>query len=169
MNYEFCPKCAGRLEATNVSHPVCLKCGYVFYQNSKPTASAVIQDGEGKVLLVKRAMEPSYGKWDLPGGFLENGEDPIVGLKREAKEELSLAVEPGNILTVCVDEYGYEKGELYTLNLFYRSKAQGKIKLDKENSEYGWFGKDEIPWNELAFKNTHVALKALYKLDNLPL
>ena len=146
-------------------HPVCQKCGFVFYQNSKPTASPVIVNDKNEVLLLKRAIEPHFGKWDLPGGFLENGEDPIAGLKREAKEELGVEVDPIELVSVNIDKYGYIKGDFYTLNLFYRAKiVSGKIKLDAENSEYRWFAKEDIPQNDLAFKNTDIALKALFKV-----
>jgi mutator protein MutT len=168
MNYKFCPKCAGVLESRKLdhtSHPVCKACGFVFYQNSKPTASTVIINDKDEVLLIKRAINPHFGKWDIPGGFLENGEDPIEGLKREAKEELSIEIEPLEILTIVVDEYGYVKGDFFTLNLFYKCKiSSGEIKLDSENSDYHWFSKERIPWDELAFKNTEVALKKLYNL-----
>lgn len=167
MNYKYCPKCAGKLESRKLdhtSHPVCTSCDFVFYQNSKPTASAVIVNDQNEVLLIKRAINPHLGKWDIPGGFLENGEDPIEGLKREIKEELSVDIKPIELLTIVVDEYGYVKGDFYTLNLFYRSKIKsGEVRLDSENSDYGWFSKENIPWNELAFKNTTAALKELFK------
>lgn len=168
MNYKFCPKCGGELKMQKHDyqmHPVCQSCGFVFYQNSKPTASPVIVNDKDEVLLVKRNIEPSLGRWDLPGGFLENGEDPIDGLKREAKEELDVRVEPIEILKIFIDKYGYEEGDFYTLNLFYKSRiVSGEIKLDSENSEYRWFKKKDIPWKNLAFNNTSIALKTLCEI-----
>ena len=165
-NFKFCPKCAGELKVEGNGHnqvPVCRKCGFKFYQNSKPTSSALIVNGEDKVLLLKRAIKPHFGKWDIPGGFLENGENPVVGLKREAKEELGIDVKPLEILTICVDNYGLEEDDFYTFNVFYKCKiSDGKIVLDQENSEFKWFSKNEIPWKELAFNNTTLALKALF-------
>jgi len=146
-------------------HPTCKACGFVFYQNSKPTASPVILSEKKEVLLVKRAIEPHFGKWDLPGGFLENGEELVDGLKREAREELGVEIEPIEILPIFVDKYGYEKGEFYTFNVFVKSKIPtGEIKLDAENSEFKWFKVEDIPWNDLAFNNTTIALKTLYNL-----
>lgn len=167
MNYKFCPKCGGSLKSKKLDHtlhPVCADCDFVFYQNSKPTASAVIVNNQNEVLLIKRAINPYHGKWDLPGGFLENGEGPVEGLQREMSEELSVEIEPVEILTIVVDKYEYVKGNFYTLNLFYRCKIKsGEIKLDSENSDYGWFSEEAVPWKELAFKNTTHALKELYK------
>jgi len=167
--YKFCPKCGGELEITKDDlYPKCKECSFIFYQNSKPTSSSVIVNDKNEVLLLKRAIEPHFGKWDIPGGFLENGEDPIVGMKREAKEELNIEVEPLELISVNVDEYGYTKGDFYTLNLFYKCKiVEGEIKLDAENSEFKWFAEKDISWNELAFNNTTLALKALFKLKEI--
>lgn len=166
--FRFCPKCAGVLEKiTNrdgAAHLACKTCGFVFYQNSKPTASPLIIDEQNRILLVKRAIEPHFGKWDLPGGFLENGEGLIEGLRRETKEELGVEINPLEITTVFIDRYG-ENG-FYTFNVFIKSEIKDKkIQLDEENSQYKWFGKDEITWDQLAFENTAVAIKTLYKLE----
>lgn len=162
--YKYCPKCAGSLVEKN-NHPICQNCGFNFYQNSKPTSSAVIVNEKNEVLLLKRAINPHFGKWDIPGGFLENGEDPKVGLKREAKEELGINVKPLEILTICVDNYGLEEDDFYTFNVFYKCKiSDGEIVIDQENSEFKWFSKNEIPWKELAFNNTTIALRVLFKV-----
>jgi len=168
MKPKFCPKCAGRLSFVEnregKTYPVCRSCGFVFYQNAKPTASALILNDQDKVLLLKRAIDPSCGKWDIPGGFLEESEDPIDCLRREVREELGAECEAGEIVAVCVDRYGEGEDSFYTLNLYYKTQIDvEQIKLDLENSEYRWLGKDEIPWNELAFANTAVALTALYR------
>jgi ADP-ribose pyrophosphatase len=163
--YKYCPKCAGNLAEKN-GYPVCQKCGFVFYQNSKPTSSSVIVNEKNETLLLKRAINPHFGKWDIAGGFLENGEDPVVGLKREAKEELGVSVEPLEVLNICVDNYGLAEDDFYTFNIFYKCKiSDGEIVLDQENSEFKWFSKNEIPWNELAFDNTTIALRALFKVE----
>ena len=166
--FKYCPKCAGELKLKKIDyaeHPVCQSCGFVFFQNSKPTVGAVIVNDQNEVLLVKRAIEPHLGKWAIPSGFLENGEDPVVGLKREVGEELGAAVEPINILGICVDDYAYTKGPFYTFNVFYRAKIiSGEIKLDRENSQFRYFAKNEIPWDDLGFKSTEFAVKKFYNL-----
>jgi mutator protein MutT len=169
MNFKYCPVCAGKLEEKKLEgtkkYPVCRECGFEFFQNSKPTASVIIENENGEILLTQRAIEPSCGKWDIPGGFLENGEDPIDGVKREAMEELSVEIAPSKIFCVNVDKYAYREGEFYTLNIFYKSKIiSGNIKLDKENMNYRWFAKDRIPWDDLAFVNTALALKSFYNI-----
>lgn len=92
--YKFCPVCAGHLKykfCHGRKRLVCSKCQFVFYQNSKPTVSALITKGS-KILLTKRAIKPKPGYWDTLGGFLEEGEELIKGLKREMKEELGIEI-----------------------------------------------------------------------------
>lgn len=147
-------------------HPVCCSCGFVFFQNSKPTASAIIENEKGEILLLKRAIKPSIGKWDIFGGFLENGEHPVDGLKREAMEELSLDIDPKDISSVFIDKYTDQGNTFNTLNIFYKCKLSSavKIKLDHENTQYKWFSRKQIPWNDLAFKNTALALKSFFNI-----
>lgn len=169
MNYKYCPKCAGELELKQIdhaSHPTCRSCGFVFFQNSKPCSSPLITNDSDQVLLIKRNIKPHLGKWDIPGGFLENGEDPIEGLKREAMEELGVEIEPGELILVCIDNYPTNDGDFFTLNLFYKAKALSQnIILDGENSQWEWFSEQEIPWGDLAFSNTELSLKKLYGME----
>ncbi len=162
-DYKFCPKCGGNLAYKKTGfaeYPQCKKCGFVFYINSKPATGAFIVDKQGKILLATRGVEPSKGKWDFLGGFLESGEHPVDGLKREVKEEIGVDVEVGDFLGFFMDVYNHDKvsGE-YVLNIFYLCKIEGEnYKLDREIAEAKWFAPDKIPWDDLAFKNTRDAL-----------
>lgn len=120
MNY-YCLKCGGCLKETFLKEEKhqrlkCQKCGFVFYQNSKPTSSALIMSG-GKVLLGKRKINPAKGAWDIPGGFLELGEHPEDGLRREIREELGVEIKIKKLLGIFMDTYGKEG--YATLNICY--------------------------------------------------
>jgi len=167
-DYRFCPLCGGELKVEvgdSSKVPVCQKCGFRFYQNSKPTVSALVANDQRQVLLSKRNIEPNKGTWDIIGGFLENGEDPIKGLKREFQEELGVEIEVGDIVGIYVDEYANSsKDVFYTFNVFYRVKiSKGSPKMNKEISELKWFKEEEIPWGKLSFKTTADSLKDFFK------
>jgi len=152
--FKYCPRCGGKLfvkRREGARRLVCRNCKFIFYQNSKPTASALITNNKGQVLLVKRGIKPKFGYWDLPGGFLEEGEDPIQGLKREMKEELGVEIYNIRYLGVYMDWYecGYN---MSTLNIIYSAKIKsGKIRPMSDVGDIKWFNKSKIPWSKLAF------------------
>jgi ADP-ribose pyrophosphatase YjhB (NUDIX family) len=87
--WTFCPRCRTELQG-DALRLECPECGFVAYASSKPTAGALVADDEGRLLLARRAHEPFKGRWDIPGGFLEEGEHPLAGLRRELREETGL-------------------------------------------------------------------------------
>jgi 8-oxo-dGTP diphosphatase len=163
MKYKFCPKCGGKLRINKKSNPPrlqCSDCDFVFYQNPKPTASALIVD-EDMVLIGKRKIRPSKGKWDVIGGFLEEGEHPETGMKREVREESGLEVEVLDRLDFIMDKYGIDRES--TLNIAYIVSVKGgKIKPGDDISELRWFKIGEYPKN-IAFKNGEQMLRDLEK------
>jgi 8-oxo-dGTP diphosphatase len=158
--WTFCPRCrdeltgdAGRLECPN--------CGFVVYASSKPTAGALcVRDG--RLLLARRRAEPFRGRWDIPGGFLEEGEDPIAGLRRELKEETGLDVEPERFVGVWMDRYGGDSTGTTTLNMYWTARVVGGEPQPADDvSELRWFDPDALPGrDELAFENVPLVLAA---------
>lgn len=138
------------------------KCQFIYYQNSKPTASAIITKAD-KVLLTRRAVEPKKGYWDAPGGFLEKDEHPEDGLKREMMEELGVDIKIIKMLGIYMGEY-LEKHPESTLNIYYLAKiTKGKIRPADDITEARWFAKDKIP-KKLAFENNQQALRDWLKM-----
>jgi ADP-ribose pyrophosphatase YjhB (NUDIX family) len=161
IKYQFCPKCGGGLKPKNASLLVCGVCSYHFYQNSKPTAKALIIE-DGKILLGIRAVDPFKGHWNIPGGFLEYGEDPKDCAKREAQEETGLEVQIGELLGIFTDFYGVEKNA--TINIAYMaSRISGEVKPGDELVELGWFSPDNLP-NTLASECNAKMLEAWKRL-----
>lgn len=105
----FCPSCATRLrDADPEGGAGCPSCGRVWYRDSSPTAGAAIVH-EGRALVTQRARDPEKGKFDVPGGFLRHGEEPIEGLRREVREELGVEIETD--IEQCVSMVPHEYGE----------------------------------------------------------
>lgn len=135
---------------------VCQSCGFVFYNNPKPTVSAFVFDENNCLLLTKRAVKPYRYWWDLPGGFVNFGELPEEALARELFEELSIKVKKHKFLGVSKDIYlnkGYQDEKYSIISLFYLVKSyEGEIKAGSDVCDYKFFKKRGIPINRIAFK-----------------
>jgi 8-oxo-dGTP diphosphatase len=152
--FNYCPACGGGLESRTLKpgdpdRLVCTRCGYVLYLDPKVAVGTIIDDGEGRVVLVKRAIEPGYGKWVFPGGYVDRGEHVITAALREAREEVGLVVEIAGL----VDIYSYA-GRTPVILVYAATLQGGDLQVDDEGLEARWFARDEIPWDELAFQST---------------
>ncbi len=166
MIYSYCPKCGNKYnQQTEQNKFTCSACSFVFYLNSKPTASTIIVSGN-KILLGKRRIEPSKGKWDVIGGFLDLGEQPEDGAKREAKEETGLDVEIEGCLGFFIDTY--ETTGDKTLNICFVAKVlSGEATPGDDIEELAWFATHELP-KDIAFQNGQDMLNAYLKKMNNP-
>ena len=156
--YNFCPLCGGRLKlrrlkAGEPERLVCDSCGFVFYQGPKLVA-AVIFELDGGIVLTQRAIEPGYGKWTFPGGFVERGEVAERAAKREVLEETGLEVEVGPIIGL----YSYE-GQVPVISVFTGRVTGGEPAPLDETMAVKVFARDGLPWPEMAFPSTEEALK----------
>ena len=119
-------------------------------------------DDGGRVLLVRRGIEPDRGKWDIPGGFIEEGEALEDAARRELREETGLEVELGALLGVWPDWYGSGPSAPYTVNVYWTARVvAGEAGAADEVEELRWFDPDELPARgELAFTNVALVLDA---------
>ncbi len=141
-DYRFCPRCKAKLKNTADAFE-CASCGMVIYKNSAPTASILIVRGD-KVLLARRGFPPFKGKFDVVGGFLKYGEQPIRGVLRETREETGLKVRILAFLGVYMDTYG--RGGKSTLNFYYiGSIVSGRIEANDDVAELKWFPISRLP------------------------
>jgi 8-oxo-dGTP diphosphatase len=157
--YRFCPTCAGTLEARvlKAGEPerlVCAVCGYVFYLDPKVAVGTIIEISPGSIVLVRRAIDPGYGKWVFPGGYVDRGEQVHVAAIREAREECGLDITIDRLLNV----YSYP-GRAPIIIVYSARSVGGTLTTDDESLEARVFDRDSIPWDELAFRSTHDALR----------
>jgi len=153
--WRFCPRCRAELDLGELPARVtCRSCGRVVYANPSPSASALVVDDQGRLLLGRRAHDPSPGLWDAIGGFIEEGEDPVDALRRETLEETGLEVEQGEFLGVWTDVYGDGPDVQTTLNLFWEAHVLGgELRAADDVAELGWFEREELPArDEIAFE-----------------
>jgi ADP-ribose pyrophosphatase YjhB (NUDIX family) len=160
--WRHCPRCASALARGDDGRVACAECGFVHWAHSAPAVSALLSDDGGRVLLARRAHEPDRGLWDAPGGFLEEGEDPLDGIRRELLEETGLTVEPGDFFGAFVDTYGEGPDAPPVLNLVWEATVTaGEASPADDVSELRWFPREELPPDDdLAFRWLAPSLRA---------
>ncbi len=135
---------------------VCPACGTVHYDNPLNVVGTVPVWGDdgAQVLLCKRNIEPRWGKWTLPAGFMELGETTAEGALRETDEEAGAQIELGEIFTLMnVPRVGQ-------VHLFYRARLLSeRFNPGHETIEARLFREDEIPWDEIAFRTVRETLQ----------
>ncbi|QOY93665.1 NUDIX hydrolase [Massilia sp. UMI-21] len=162
---KFCSECAHPValaipEGDNRPRYVCPHCHAIHYQNPKLVVGSIPvweQDGKLQVLLCKRAIEPRYGYWTLPAGFMENEETTEQAAVRETEEEAGADIELGKLFTLL------NVAHVHQVHLFYLARLR---KLDfapgDESLEVQLFTQDEIPWDELAFPTVRNTLELFF-------
>jgi ADP-ribose pyrophosphatase YjhB (NUDIX family) len=159
VTLNFCPTCAGALELRSLKRGdpdrhVCTRCGQVLYQDPKVAVGTIISTSDGRLVLVRRAIEPGYGKWVFPGGYVDRGEEVEAAAKREAKEEAGLDVRLERLINV----YSYPGRPLVVI-VYAATAVGGQLCIDEECLEARLFLPAEIPWGELAFQSTSEGLR----------
>lgn len=155
---KFCTQCGKRLTRMippldNRERDCCTHCGAVHYSNPLIVVGTV-PFYEDKVLLCKRAIEPQYGKWTLPAGFMESEESTYEGALRETDEEAGAHVELGPLFTL-VDIPNVSQLHLYYLaQLIDLNFLPGEESLDVK-----LFPLTNIPWEEISFTSVSATLK----------
>jgi ADP-ribose pyrophosphatase YjhB (NUDIX family) len=143
--WRTCPRCSHELEQRERGHLACPDCGSQFWANSAPAVQGLLER-DGRLLLARRAIEPGVGLWDIPGGFLEEGEEALDGLRREFAEETGIEIEPVEWLGASIDPYdGY-----FVLGLSWLVRGEGEPRAADDVAELAWFSADELP-DEMAF------------------
>jgi NAD+ diphosphatase len=170
--YAFCPACGSPFGADSAAAApsllLCRRCGFHFWQNSKPAVAALItrvHQGRLEALLSRRGVEPHKGMWDLPGGFLCNGENPPDGLARELREELGVGLVQARLYTVGTAEYARDDQAheaRFVLSLYYRCEIDLRSPLAPADdvTEVRWCSLRELP-ADMAFPADVQALRSL--------
>ncbi len=156
--YKFCPLCGGRLEKRLIKpgeprRLMCTACGFIFYLDPKLSVIAVIPMNNG-VVMVRRAIDPGYGLWVVPGGFVDRGELVEEAVMRETQEETCLTVRPLKLLNI----YSYPN-QPTVVAAYIMEYISGELTAADEALEARVFGLHEIPWPQIAFPSTKEALR----------
>ncbi len=168
---KYCSECGSETEkripeGDNRERDCCKGCDLIHYTNPKIIVITIPVKDES-ILLCKRAIEPRYGKWTLPGGFLENGETVSQGAFRETLEETNTEVEMGELYAI------FNVPQINQVYMLYLAKViKDDFSATTESLEVEFFNEADIPWEELAFPFVPIALKNVFadmKKNEFPL
>jgi ADP-ribose pyrophosphatase YjhB (NUDIX family) len=124
----------------------------------KVAVGTIIRTDDDRLVLVRRAIEPGYGLWVFPGGYVDRGELVTAAAQREAKEESGLDVRIDGLISV----YSYS-GNSPVIIVYAATAIGGELCGDDECLEAGLFTPDSIPWDSLAFRSTGDALRDYFR------
>jgi ADP-ribose pyrophosphatase YjhB (NUDIX family) len=159
---KYCSLCGHSLtlrvpEDDDRERHVCANCGHVHYVNPVIVVVA-LPCYEDKILLCKRAIEPRYGLWTLPGGFMELGESTLEAATRETLEEAGARIDTLELYAI------YHVIHIDQVHMFYRARlCDLDFAAGSESLEVRLFREDEIPWNEMAFLAVGDALRQFFR------
>jgi ADP-ribose pyrophosphatase YjhB (NUDIX family) len=155
---KFCSNCGAEVvrrvpPGDNLPRWVCERCGEIHYQNPKLVVGA-LPEFEGRLLLCRRAIEPRYGYWTLPAGFMENDETAGQAALRETLEEAGARIVLGAPFSLISVPY------VNQVHLFYRARLLDlEFKPGEESLEVALYEEAQIPWKEIAFRTVAATLR----------
>lgn len=158
----FCSECAHPVALSipagdNRPRYVCNNCGAIHYQNPKMVLGSIPVwdiDGDMRILLCKRAIEPRYGYWTLPAGFMENNETTTEAAVRETVEEAGANIQLHELFSLL------NVPHVHQVHMFYRATLLDlNYEAGVESLEVKLFAPNEIPWDDIAFQTVSQTLK----------
>jgi 8-oxo-dGTP diphosphatase len=158
VEYRFCPVCGADLKSMTLKDKeptrlVCSQCRFIFYLDPKLVACAIVEM-DNRIVLLRRSIEPQKGKWVIPGGYVDRGEEVEAAALRETEEECGLRIRINHLLGI----YSYT-GRLAAVAVYVADYVSGSLIAGEEALEARLYSPEEIPWEDLAFQSTEDALR----------
>ena len=156
----FCARCGAVMQAKLVgdkARKACPQCGFIHFTDPKVGVGVLVVNETGEVLLVRRTMRPEIGRWSLPAGYLDQGEEPKATAVREVQEETGLHVTIERLLDVYHNPP--EQGGASIFILYRGRVVGGELKAGDDADAAAFFSLDALP--DVAFASTQAAIAAL--------
>ncbi len=159
---KFCSSCGEAVESRipdgdNRPRFVCPACDVIHYQNPRIVAGC-LPEWDGQLLLCSRAIEPRHGFWTPPAGFMENGESVGQAASRETLEEANARVDNLRLFAM------YSIPHINQVHVFFRARLMDTdFSAGIESLDVGLFKEADVPWDDLAFRVTTLALRDYYR------
>lgn len=142
VDIKYCQQCGHGLAEKTIEgkvRPYCQSCGFVVFLDPK-VAAVVLVSKDGKLVLVQRNIEPAFGRWSFPSGYVDRGEVVEDAAVREVKEETGLNVRLNDFIGLYSST-----GDVVILAVYSAEVVGGKLEAGTEAQDVGLFAVDELP------------------------
>jgi len=149
---KFCPKCGSpQFEIVGERSLKCGSCGFHYYINASAAVAGLVTDGNGRLMLVTRGIEPDYGKLDLPGGFVDHFESVEGAMERELFEELGMKVKSMKYVSSATNEYIFSGFSVFTIDLAFEVIPESVVDLKPMDDiiEYRFYAENEFNYDDI--------------------
>ncbi|MFG0262346.1 MAG: NUDIX domain-containing protein [Novipirellula sp. JB048] len=160
--HHFCPHCGTPNRDLGRIPFRCGACGFANFFGPCGAVGALVTNGQGQLLLVRRARDPERGKWGLPGGFVDRRETVEQALAREVFEETQLSISAPLFLMSYPNDYRYGGIVVSVIDLFFvcQVEVDREIRLqESELSEYRYVERDSPLFDQMAFPSNRIAIE----------
>ena len=168
--FAYCPRCGShRFVENDASSKRCEDCGFVYYLNPKASVAAFVMDHRSRLLVCRRAFEPSRGMLDLPGGFTECGETAEEAVVRELSEEIGWKPRSMRYLFSYPNIYRYSGFDVHTMDLFFLCRSDEPLDHLTPHDDVAscfWLSREAIHPDEFAFQSMRQAITRLLGDDS---
>lgn len=160
----YCSRCGGKLEpgippGEDRERMHCPACGFIAYINPRVVVTTLPVTEAGELILIRRGIEPGYGSWAQPGGFLEVDETVGEAAVRETLEETGFLIRPGLLIGL------YSRLEAAVVTLVFEAEiVGGEARPCEESLDVRPFAPAEVPWTEIAFKTSYWGIRDWLRL-----
>jgi ADP-ribose pyrophosphatase YjhB (NUDIX family) len=164
VKMKYCPECGTRLEERWIAidareRLVCVACNAIRYENPRILVALMVTCGE-RLLLCRRAQQPSLGTWTPPSGFMERGETLERAAARETFEEAGVQIDPDKLSLYLVSSLP-KISEVYVV--FRAVVESDSCRPGSESLEVGYFNEQEVPWGQLAYAEMPNFLRQFFR------
>lgn len=149
---KFCPKCGSQdFNIAGERSLKCQSCGFHFYVNASAAVAALVTDGNGKLMMVTRGVEPDYGKLDLPGGFVDHNESVEDAVKRELFEELGMTVKSLKYVSSAPNEYIFSGFSVFTIDMAFEVIPESADNLNPMDDilDYQFYAEGDFSYDDI--------------------